>query len=132
LESILNRLLTQAKDRAAIKGAGIATLAMAAVRATREGTIVQKSERLPSIIGTPIAGETLEGRTSTARPRSRSFRATFLVMPKVYSERSILTRRNQPPPTTTTSDSYDSGRRPLSEPARACCSRCRISGSIAH
>lgn len=63
LESILNRLLTRAKDRASIKGAGIATLAMAAVRATREGTIVQKSERLPSIIGTPIAGETLDGRT---------------------------------------------------------------------
>lgn len=63
LEAILKRLVARAIDRAAVSGAGIRTVAMAAVRATREGTIVQDGERLPGIIGTPIAGETLGEQT---------------------------------------------------------------------
>ena len=47
------------------------TLALAAVRATREGTVKQGRETLPVIIGTPIAGETIgkehfDGETETA------------------------------------------------------------------
>jgi predicted YcjX-like family ATPase len=63
LQAILGRILARAVERAAITGAGLDTLAIAAVRATREGTIVEDGERLPGIIGTPIAGETLNGQT---------------------------------------------------------------------
>jgi predicted YcjX-like family ATPase len=46
-------------------------LAMAAVRATREGTVKQGRETLPVIIGTPLKGETIgketfDGETETA------------------------------------------------------------------
>ena len=46
-------------------------LAMAAVRATREGTVKQGRETLPVIIGTPLKGETIggesfDGKTETA------------------------------------------------------------------
>ena len=37
-------------------------LALASVRATREASVTQSGETLPSIIGTPIAGETIDGR----------------------------------------------------------------------
>ncbi len=63
LEAILGRILSRVVERAAITGAGLDTLAIAAVRATREGTIVEGGERLPAIIGTPIAGETLGKQT---------------------------------------------------------------------
>jgi predicted YcjX-like family ATPase len=63
LEAILGRLLARAAERAEISGAGIKTLALAAVRATREGTIVDNGDRLPGIIGTPIAGERVGART---------------------------------------------------------------------
>ncbi len=63
LEAILRRLVARAVDRAEVAGAGIETVAMAAVRATREGTIVQNGERLPSIIGTPMEGERLDRQT---------------------------------------------------------------------
>ena len=58
----MNRIMSRAVARAEISGAGIKTLAVAAVRATREGTIAENGDRLPGIIGTPIAGETLGAR----------------------------------------------------------------------
>lgn len=63
LEAILTRLLARSVERAAISGAGIEALALASVRATREGTVVQNGQRLPSIIGTPQKGESLNGET---------------------------------------------------------------------
>jgi predicted YcjX-like family ATPase len=63
LDAILNRILARAVARAEISGAGIKTMAIAAVRATREGTIVENGDRLPGIIGTPMAGERVDGRT---------------------------------------------------------------------
>ena len=60
LEAILSRLVARAITRAEISGAGIDTIAMAAIRATREGTIMRDGDRLPGIIGTPIPGETLD------------------------------------------------------------------------
>jgi len=63
LDAILTRILSRAVARAEISGAGIRTLALAAVRATREGTIVENGDRLPGIIGTPLAGEKLGRRT---------------------------------------------------------------------
>jgi predicted YcjX-like family ATPase len=40
----------------------VEVLALASVRATREGTVTHGGEKLPSIIGTPLPGETVDGR----------------------------------------------------------------------
>lgn len=61
LEAILSRLVAAAIERAAFSGATVDVLAIAAVRATREATVRRGSERLPAILGTPIAGETVGG-----------------------------------------------------------------------
>ena len=63
LEAILNRLLANAARRARFAGAETRSLALAAIRATREGTIEEGGETLPCIIGTPMQGETLDGVT---------------------------------------------------------------------
>ncbi len=61
LQSIVRRLVDRAVERARYSGAEVEVLAMAAVRATREGTVKQDGETLPVIIGTPLAGETIDG-----------------------------------------------------------------------
>ncbi|MDB5527802.1 MAG: YcjX family protein [Devosia sp.] len=61
LESILNRLVADASKRARFVGAETRSIALAAIRATREGTISEAGETLPTIIGTPMAGEALDG-----------------------------------------------------------------------
>jgi predicted YcjX-like family ATPase len=71
LQAIVRRLADRAIQRASFSGAEVDVLAMAAVRATREGTVKQGRETLPVIIGTPLAGETIggevfDGNTETA------------------------------------------------------------------
>ncbi|MCO5065906.1 MAG: YcjX family protein [Rhizobiaceae bacterium] len=71
LQQVVRRIADEAISRADISGASIEVLAMAAVRATREGTVKQGRDTLPVIIGTPIKGETIgdetfDGRTETA------------------------------------------------------------------
>ena len=71
LQAIVRRLADRAVARANFSGADVDVLAMAAVRATREGTVKQGRETLPVIIGTPLAGETIgkekfDGKTETA------------------------------------------------------------------
>ena len=66
-----SRLADRAVARANFSGAEVDVLAMAAVRATREGTVKQGRETLPVIIGTPLDGETIgkekfDGETETA------------------------------------------------------------------
>lgn len=61
LEAILNRLVANASKRARFAGAETKSLALAGIRATREGTISEGGETLPTIIGTPMQGETLDG-----------------------------------------------------------------------
>jgi uncharacterized protein len=67
LEATMMRLVAKAAKRARFAGAETRSLALAAVRATREGQIEEGGERLDVIIGTPIAGETLEGMTYDGR-----------------------------------------------------------------
>lgn len=62
LEAILSRLVARAIDRARFAGAKVDVIALASVRATREGTITNRGERLPTIIGTPLPGEKVDGR----------------------------------------------------------------------
>lgn len=71
LQAIVRRLVDRALGQADISGADIKVLAMAAARATREGTAKHDGETLPVIIGTPlkgekIAGKRFDGQTETA------------------------------------------------------------------
>jgi predicted YcjX-like family ATPase len=61
LEAILARIVQRAIGRAKFAGAAIDVIALASVRATREGTVTIGGERLPSIIGTPLPGERVNG-----------------------------------------------------------------------
>ncbi|PWB57965.1 MAG: amino acid regulated cytosolic protein [Bradyrhizobiaceae bacterium] len=63
LERILSRMTAAAIARAEFAGAAIDVVALAAVRATREAQVARGRERLPAIIGTPIAGESVGGET---------------------------------------------------------------------
>jgi predicted YcjX-like family ATPase len=61
LEAVLSRLDQRAIARAEFAGASVDVIALASVRATREGTVTHRGERLPSIIGTPLPGERVNG-----------------------------------------------------------------------
>ncbi|MBB5049717.1 hypothetical protein HNR60_004499 [Rhodopseudomonas rhenobacensis] len=61
LEAILRRLVERAAGRAEYAGAAVDVVALSAVRATREAQVQRGHDRLPSIVGTPIAGETSGG-----------------------------------------------------------------------
>ena len=58
LEAILKRMTIRAIERAGSAGAEVDVIALAAVRATREGLVRREAGDLPSIIGTAAAGET--------------------------------------------------------------------------
>jgi len=71
MEAIVRRLVQRSIEKAGLSGARVESLALAAVRATREATVKEGKERLPVIVGTPIAGETIgedsfDGETETA------------------------------------------------------------------
>ena len=73
LERLLERLVARASQKARFAGAAVDAIAMAAVRATREGTVPHDGEDLPVIVGTPMAGETIEGRTFDGDTRTAVF-----------------------------------------------------------
>ncbi len=61
LEAILKMLTEPAVTKADIAGAQVDVVALAAVRATREATVERRGEKLPCVIGTPVAGEIVGG-----------------------------------------------------------------------
>lgn len=63
LQAIVRRLTDRAVARANFTGADVDVVALAAVRATREGTVKQGRETLPVIIGIPLSGEKINGET---------------------------------------------------------------------
>lgn len=63
LEAILNRLVMNATRRARFAGAQTKSLAIAAIRATREGRIKDNGDTLDTIIGTPEQGQVLGDTT---------------------------------------------------------------------
>lgn len=73
LEAILKRMVQHAAHRAEISGATIDAIALAAVRATREARVKRGGEELPSIIGTPIAGEVAGGETFDGKTEIATF-----------------------------------------------------------
>jgi predicted YcjX-like family ATPase len=63
LEAILRRIVKRAVEVAQFAGARVEVLALASVRATREASVTRHGETLPAIIGTPLPGETVAGKT---------------------------------------------------------------------
>jgi len=63
LEAILRRAVGRAVANAESTGALIDVVALAAVRATREAMVARGRDKLPSILGTPLPGETDGGET---------------------------------------------------------------------
>jgi uncharacterized protein len=71
LTRIVRRIADNAAKRASLSNAAVDVIALAAARATREGTMKHGSEDLPVILGTPVAGEKIgkevfDGETETA------------------------------------------------------------------
>ena len=63
LEAILRLIAAKSIERASFVGAEVRAFALASVRATREAQARQGGETLPCIVGTPLTGERLAGRT---------------------------------------------------------------------
>src|SRR6185312_15794756 len=62
LEAILALLTEDAMGRARYAGAEVKALALAAIRATKEGTAKRNGQALPCIVGYPLPGETIGRR----------------------------------------------------------------------
>ncbi len=63
LEAVMNRLVADAARKARFAGAETRSMAIAAIRATRESVIEDGGEKHEVIVGTPQAGEVLDGTT---------------------------------------------------------------------
>lgn len=61
LAGVLGLVVEEAKERAAFAGADVEVAALAAVRATREAVMQKNGHRLPTIVGTPLPGERING-----------------------------------------------------------------------
>lgn len=73
LEAILRLLVDRALRRTRSAGARVETLALASVRATREGSVRSGRDTLPAIIGTPEAGEDIGGEVFDGRSEAAIF-----------------------------------------------------------
>ncbi|MCO5729981.1 YcjX family protein [Rhizobium sp. SSA_523] len=73
LEALTRRLVDRAIHRIGMSGAGIDVMAIASVRATREGTVRHGGETLPVISGTPMAGERINGETFDGKRKTAIF-----------------------------------------------------------
>jgi len=73
LEAVLRRAVTRAVARADATGADIDVVALSAVRATREAMVARGRDKLPSILGTPIPGETANGETFDGKTEVATF-----------------------------------------------------------
>lgn len=83
LQAIVRRLVQRATARADLTGAQVDVLAMAAVRATHEGTVKKRGETLPVIIGTPLKGETIGDETFDGETETAIFPGDLPVKPDV-------------------------------------------------
>ena len=63
LEAILRYMVRAASGRAEGAGAQVDAVALAAVRATREAEAKRGAERLPAVVGCPVAGERVGAET---------------------------------------------------------------------
>ena len=73
LERLLTKLVERARRRAEFAGAQVDAIALAAVRATREGSVQHDGETLPVIVGTPMEGEVVDGKTFDGAAKTAVF-----------------------------------------------------------
>ncbi|QFI66518.1 YcjX family protein [Sinorhizobium alkalisoli] len=73
LERIAARLVARATERIGMSGAGLDVMALASVRATREATVNHDGHVLPVIVGTPIAGERINGEIFDGEKKTAIF-----------------------------------------------------------
>ena len=109
LEAILRQVTARAIQRSQTTGASIDVIALAAVRATREAAVRHGRETLDAIVGTPLAGEALDGETFDGRSEAAIFpgllptdprdalRGNGLGVPEGESDTRFLRFRPPPP-----------------------------------
>ncbi len=98
LQRIVRRLADRAIARADFSGARVDVVAMAAVRATREGTAKQGRETLPVIIGTPLKGETIGGEVFDGETETAVFPGDLPEKPdELFSDDGRYGRTGEPP-----------------------------------
>ena len=85
-EAIRMRLVSDATRRVRFAGAQTRSLALAAVRATREGQITEGGDKLDVIIGTPEPGETLDGASYDGTREIALFRGELPASPESVFE----------------------------------------------
>lgn len=73
MEAILRLATERARLRASGAGADVEVLAISAVRATREGEMTEGAQKFPVILGVPLPGETLDGRTFDGKSEAGIF-----------------------------------------------------------
>ena len=73
LEAILRVIVDKAIARASFAGAEVKVMALAALRSTREAEAQLGRQRLPCIVGVPLAGERLGGKTYDGRAEAAIF-----------------------------------------------------------
>ncbi|MBK9081774.1 MAG: YcjX family protein [Rhizobiales bacterium] len=83
LEAILRMLTSRAIARAEDVGAAVDVIALAAVRATREAAVRHGGETLDAIVGTPLAGEIVDGQTFDGRSEAAIFPGELPADPKL-------------------------------------------------
>jgi predicted YcjX-like family ATPase len=82
LEAVLRRAVAGAVAKAEDTGADIDVVALAAVRATREAIVARGREKLPSILGTPAAGESAGGEIFDGNTEVATFPGDLPVDPE--------------------------------------------------
>ncbi len=102
LRGVLQLLVEEAARRAEFAGAEIGVQAIAAIRATREGTAKRNGETLPVIIGVPEKGERIAGQTFDGRTEAAIFPGDLPEDPRAALDGSLRGRlrfvRFRPPP----------------------------------
>jgi uncharacterized protein len=102
LEAILNQLVAEAATRADFVGAAHDSIALAAIRATREATVSQGGETLSCIAGTPQAGEILGNKTFDGATEAAIFPGDLPDDPNLALDGSLVGKlkflRFRPPP----------------------------------
>ncbi|MGN6486411.1 MAG: YcjX family protein, partial [Devosia sp.] len=89
LEGLMNRLVAQAARRAKFAGATTKSVALAAIRATRESVVEEGGSKHEVIVGTPQAGETLDGVTYDGRTEVALFPGDLPAEPDALLERPV-------------------------------------------
>ncbi|MCI4677896.1 YcjX family protein [Rhodoblastus acidophilus] len=73
LEAILRQVTARAIARADFSGAKVDVIALAAMRATREAAVRRGRETLDAIVGTPMAGEKIDGEVFDGQTEAAIF-----------------------------------------------------------